>query len=162
MNIQDPETMQQSYRTTYWLITAQTNGITDAESLLQLPFAANCMNWVVGHLVTQRDFVLDLLHQPTLWGDEEYKRYATGSRPIKNADQALPFQQILEALALSQERIVTGLNSITQAVWKADTRSNGREGSVGALVAGYHWHETYHCGQLEILRQLAGKQDQVI
>jgi hypothetical protein len=162
MNIQDPETMQQSYRTTYWLITAQTNSITDSESLLQLPFPANCMNWVVGHLVVHRDFVLDLLGQPTVWGDIEYRRYATGSRPIKNAEQALPFHEILEALALSQERIATGMNMVTPALWLTDTNLNGRQGSIGALIAGYHWHETYHCGQLEILRQLAGKQDEVI
>ena len=36
------------------------------------------------------------------------------------------------------------------------------ERPVGQHVAGLHWHETYHTGQLELLRQLAGKNDAII
>jgi hypothetical protein len=33
---------------------------------------------------------------------------------------------------------------------------------LGDEIEGLAWHETYHLGQLELLRQLAGKNDQVI
>jgi hypothetical protein len=29
-------------------------------------------------------------------------------------------------------------------------------------IEGLHWHETYHTGQLEILRQLAGTNDRIV
>jgi hypothetical protein len=38
----------------------------------------------------------------------------------------------------------------------------GREVSLEKAVAGLHWHETYHVGQLELLRQLAGTDDAII
>jgi hypothetical protein len=34
--------------------------------------------------------------------------------------------------------------------------------TVAEKIAFSHWHETYHVGQLELLRQLAGKNDKVI
>jgi hypothetical protein len=37
-----------------------------------------------------------------------------------------------------------------------------RQQTVGDRIAGLHWHETYHTGQLDILRQLAGKDDGVL
>jgi hypothetical protein len=33
---------------------------------------------------------------------------------------------------------------------------------LGGVLAFLNWHEAYHVGQLELLRQLAGKNDQVI
>ncbi len=42
-------------------IKLQTEGISQADSLVQLPYSANCLNWVVGHIVTNRHSVLKLL-----------------------------------------------------------------------------------------------------
>jgi hypothetical protein len=42
------------------------------------------------------------------------------------------------------------------------TEFQGSERAVGQALAGLHWHETYHTGQLELLRQLAGKNDAII
>jgi hypothetical protein len=162
MQIPDAEYFRNSYRSTYWLITAQAKEISDPESLLQLPFRANCMNWVVGHLLTQREFVLALLDVQPVWGDKEIQRYRTNSDPIKNAEQAIPFHQIMQTLAVSQQRIQAGLGEITPARWNEATSIDGKDGPISSLIAGYHWHETYHCGQLEILRQLAGKNDKIV
>ncbi len=34
-----------------------------------------------------------------------------------------------------------------------------REQTVGSRIAYLHWHETYHVGQLEILRQVSGERE---
>jgi hypothetical protein len=162
MQIPDAEYLRNSYRSTYWLITAQAKDISDAESLLQLPFRANCMNWVVGHLLVQREFVLTLLNAQPVWGEAEMQSYRTNSDPIKNAERTIPFRQIMQALAVSQQRLQMGLAEITPAQWNEATSIDGKDGPIGSLIAGYHWHETYHCGQLEILRQLAGKNDKIV
>ena len=36
------------------------------------------------------------------------------------------------------------------------------ETTLGERLVFLHWHETYHVGQLELLRQLAGTNDAVI
>jgi len=35
--------------------------MSQADSLIQLPFRSNCMNWIVGHILTNRYNVLRLL-----------------------------------------------------------------------------------------------------
>jgi hypothetical protein len=162
MQILDGEYFRNSYRTSYWMITAQTEGITDAESLLQLPFRANCMNWVVGHLMVQREFVLELLNASPVWGEAEMSRYHTNSDPVQNAENAIPFHEIMQALAVSQQRLQTSLGVIPLTRWSKHVSSNGRNGTLSSLIAMSQTHENYHCGQLEILRQLAGKNDKII
>jgi uncharacterized damage-inducible protein DinB len=39
---------------------------------------------------------------------------------------------------------------------------DGETESMAERLAFAHWHETYHVGQLELLRQLTGKNDKVI
>jgi hypothetical protein len=61
-----PEKLIQLYQRTQWIIDRQTEGLTHADNLLQLPFRANCMNWVLGHLTVYRDKVLELLGESPL------------------------------------------------------------------------------------------------
>lgn len=45
------------------LIVKATESLTHAESVLQLPFASNCMNWVLGHMAVYRDTLLGCTRQ---------------------------------------------------------------------------------------------------
>ena len=162
MNTPDPDNLISFFRTTYWLISRQADGITHEQSVMQLPFRANCMNWVMGYLVTEWDFVLTLLGEAFLWAESEYLLYRTHSDPITQNSGSLRFEKIMQYLATSQERILAALTRITPEQLACPASSNGDEGPVGELIAGFHWHETYHCGQVEILRQLAGKDDKVV
>lgn len=42
------------YEFTTMLVHRLVNGLTQAETLLQLPFRVNYLNWVLGHIVTNR------------------------------------------------------------------------------------------------------------
>ncbi|NHZ72498.1 MAG: hypothetical protein GWP17_05390, partial [Aquificales bacterium] len=57
--------------------------------------------------------------------------------------------------------IIAILSEIPEAIL-AEIYDEERGTAVGDRIASLHWHETYHTGQLEILRQLAGKNDSVI
>jgi uncharacterized damage-inducible protein DinB len=117
---------------------------------------------VLGHIIVGRDRVLELLGEATIWGESETARYEAGSEPISNDEQALPLEKLLRDLDESRQRIATVLaQSSPEALGEAVKTKRGRE-PVGELVAGLHWHETYHTGQLELLRQLAGKNDAII
>jgi len=138
----------------------QTDGLTHADSLRQLPFRGNCLNWVLGHIIAGRDGVLKLLSESAVWGESETARYTSGSEPITGDKQALPFKKLLEDLDESQRRIMETLAQSSPEALSMQTERG--EKTVGELVAGLHWHETYHVGQLELLRQLAGKDDAII
>lgn len=153
-----PETLTFYYGLTYNVIHQQIDGLTHADSLLQLPFRGNCLNWVLGHIVFSRGSVLTLLGENAPWTTEESDRYIRNSEPVTNEKDALPLEQLLNALEESQARILSRLREVSAE--KLATVNDDE--TVAERIAFLQWHETYHVGQLEPLRQLAGKNDKVI
>ena len=45
------------------LIAKATDGLSQTESVLQLPGESNCMNWVLGHIALYRDEMLAGIRQ---------------------------------------------------------------------------------------------------
>lgn len=162
MTYPDAKNLIQSYNITYWLITKQCEGLSHADSLLQLPFRANCLNWVLGHILVSRNAALKILGETPVWKDEIIDLYKSESKPITNEENAYPLESLLKDLSTTQTRITKALEQIsTEGLAKAVENASDKK-SVGTLLAGLHWHETYHTGQLEILRQLAGKDDAIV
>ncbi|MAU02081.1 MAG: hypothetical protein CL608_33510 [Anaerolineaceae bacterium] len=151
----------QSFQTTTWLINKQAEGLSHEQMLLQLPFRGNCFNWILGHIVTNRDKVLVLLGEEPQFSEDEVSRYVRGSDPVVGAETAVDSQRLLEAVQTSQSKIETALVKIDPAALAA-IYSEEHNITVGERINGLHWHETYHTGQLEILRQLAGTNDRIV
>jgi uncharacterized damage-inducible protein DinB len=146
------------------IVKMQTEGLSQAESLLQLPFRANCMNWIVGHLVTNRHSVLQLLQGSPPVEAERVTRYTRESDPI-SGEQAgvLPLVELLELLEQVQAQIRAYLETITSADLKKQLAFYGRKSmSVAEWLMFFYFHDTYHTGQTEILRQAAGRDDKII
>ena len=57
-------------------------GLSHEESLIQLPFRSNCLNWVVGHLVANRCNILALLGADDLRPQVNLDHYERESDPI--------------------------------------------------------------------------------
>ncbi|MEM8861918.1 MAG: hypothetical protein AAGD96_26650 [Chloroflexota bacterium] len=74
------------FETNYWVVTRQVDGLTHEDSLLQLPFRGNCLNWVLGHLLVSRQDALKLLGIDGSWTEDEIARYKFDSAPITSAD----------------------------------------------------------------------------
>lgn len=141
-----------SYETNTWLTHHHIDSISDEESLLQLPFEANCLNWVVGHIIARRNSVLDALGLPELWEEEISARYRTGSDPILDAENARALSNLVADLDRSQEMISAALKEAGDDLLDAIVTNDRGEKSVIEHLKGFHWHETYHLGQLDLLR----------
>jgi len=145
------------------VIKMQTKDLTHADSLIQPPFGGNCLNWVLGHIAENRDRILDLLgHAPTL--GEARARYERGSAPMQEAEPTtLPLNEILTWLERSQTQLASALAEMDEAAWAREiTVGSNRTMTLGQRVFFLYFHETYHVGQTELFRQLAGKHDQII
>ena len=151
----------QSFGTTTWIINKQAEGLTHEEMLLQLSFRGNCFNWVLGHIATNRDKVLTLLGETPFFTAAEAARYSTGSEPVTNEETAVHSTRLLEAIQVSQARIEAGLKKDSAKLLAGPDPEN-RDQTIADRIGGLHWHETYHTGQLELLRQLAGTDDRII
>lgn len=157
----DPQKLIPLFERTYWIIEQQTKGLSHTDSLRQLPFRANTMNWVLGHVLHGRNRILLQLGQPPALDETLTNRYERDSEPMTDTEEALPLETLLAAIADSQERIVAALKETGKADM-AVIYNEKRQTTVGDWIEFQHWHETYHVGQLEILRQLAGTNDKII
>ncbi len=162
MRYADTDSLADVFRTTYWVIQQQTDGLTHADSLRQLPFRGNCLNWVLGHILASRSRVLEHLGQEPLWDEDRIACYARDSSPVTDGQDAVAFGEMLSDLARSQEQILAGLAAISTQELERTVPWGQGERPVAWVVGFLAWHETYHTGQLEYLRQLAGKNDAVI
>jgi uncharacterized damage-inducible protein DinB len=142
----------------------QTKDMTQAESLIQLPFRANCMNWIVGHIVTNRNTLMSLLDEAPALEASLAERYTRNSEPIGTEDVGvLPLETLVGALESSQERLAAALAGLgPEDMEREVVGPGGRKTRLGSALFFFYFHDSYHVGQTEILRQASGKDDKVI
>lgn len=128
---------------------------------MQVP-AVNCLNWVRGHCADGRDRVLAMLGEAPLLG-EAGARCRREPDPITgDGPEALPLERVLAVLAEGRERIGATLAAQPDEALGEEEQVGERTLTLVTLLHFANWHETYHVGQTELLRALAGKTDKVI
>ncbi len=155
-----PKLLIRYFQLNHRVIHMQIKGLTHEDSLRQPPFRGNCLNWILGHIVVERDEALALLDVDPIWGKDEISLYQQNSDPITEDTRAKPFEQIVVAFDQSQEGLEKALKQLTGT--DLDKPKADGEGTIGEGLAGLCWHEAYHTGQTEYLRQLTGVNDKVI
>ena len=158
------QNLLEGYALNAHIIQRQVEGLSHADCLLQLPFRGNCLNWVVGHILADRDEIFTLLlGESGLLSEAQYDRYKTDSEPIRpDSAGVIALDELLALLAKSQDLLAEKVGGLSQDQVEAVIEIEGRQKSLDEWLYGYYFHETYHTGQTEILRQLAGKDDKVV
>ena len=157
INAQD---LSEAFARNVTIIKRQADGLTHEDSLRQLP-NSNCLNWVIGHIAANRDEVLRTLGEPPLLGPDGV-RYKRGSDPVTEADEEIqPLEELLHWLDHSQEHIAAALSKMSEAELSRELPSDERKMTIGQRAFFLYFHETYHVGQTELFRQLAGKNDNI-
>lgn len=145
------------------IIKKQTQGLSHPDTVLQLPFRGNCLNWVLGHILENRNTMLRFLGEEPILSETHARRYGYGSEPVcGDAGDILTLDQLLAALDQSQATLAARLRALTAAELDGEVKSFLGTTPLAQLLYFLVWHETYHTGQTEFLRQLAGKDDKVI
>jgi uncharacterized damage-inducible protein DinB len=152
----NPEVLLKLYGYTHYVIIQNLNDVSNEEGLQQPAVNGNCINWVLGHIVVQRNRILDLVGEAPVIGEKDATTYERGSESLTDASQAKPLalDQLLSQFNTSQERLTARLNTIHK-----DALEKPRDDTtVGDALAVLQFHEAYHAGQLGILRRLLGKE----
>lgn len=157
----------ETFKLNHWIIEKQVEGLSHDQTLLKLPFRANCMNWVLGHLAEHRDWMLRAVDQTTLMPAQDALRYRRGSEPISDPGEAVALAPLLDYLRRARECLLVSIEAASTdfLIQTPDTgllMESQRERTRLQRLQGLLWHETYHVGQLEILRQVAGTDDRVL
>ena len=145
---------------THAVVKLNIAGLTQEESLIQ-PTAGNCANWVLGHLLGTYCGVAPLLGQEPVMTKETLKRYDRGAPPLQDPADALDFQDLATALDEAVRRFDAGLSSLTPEVLDrpvANSPTKNPNETVRTLLNTISFHQSYHAGQLGLLRRIAGKE----
>jgi len=153
------------------IIHLQTEGLSDADLLTQPPNGGNCMEWVLGHIADGLATILRVLDALPPENLPDLRRYRRGSAPILGPAAGLLGRRMIEqrqiqakeALDMLQAAAQTRLAEMDEAAFDEEIIIFGdqarRRGWWALFVL---FHHSYHVGQLEILRNIAGKTDKII
>ena len=159
----EPQDMVEAFARNVQVIQAQTKGLSHAQCLLQLPFRGNCMNWVLGHMVDSRNNLLLAVGEKPILTDEESARYRHGSEPVcADGKDVIRLERMLSLLQHSQERMASALPRLTPDDLAREVRDHRGAITLANRLFFLYYHDTYHTGQTELLRQLAGTDDKII
>lgn len=126
--------------------------VSHIESVTQLPFKHNCMNWILGHIVTNRSHVLETVGAAHAWQEEVRALYHQDTQPITPESPSIKFEKLIDYLDESVTLLETALKGVSEE-WLEQNHSNYRgEKTRYVHVTSFHWHECFHLGQLEILK----------
>jgi hypothetical protein len=158
------EDITAGYNRNLEIIKMQTDGLTHEQSLLQLPFRSNCLNWVVGHVLTNRCNILQLLGAEDIRSEVNLDHYERESQPVKgDGEGVLPLEELIKHLEDIQQRREAVLEQETEQSLQRQALYRDRpERPVAYWIFFLYFHDSYHVGQTEILRQAAGTDDKII
>jgi uncharacterized damage-inducible protein DinB len=143
-----------------WVVDKNLDGIDNADSLETPRPAGNCINWVLGHLLSVYEASLPALGQEPVMAEGALARYVRGSRPLSDPQEALPFDDLRAAWSKAVSRFAAGLEDLTSEAMDRPapfSPGNDPDETVGSLLLTVLFHQTYHAGQLGLLRRLVDK-----
>jgi uncharacterized damage-inducible protein DinB len=161
--IVDAKELENVYKRNLIVIKRQLKGLTHADSLIQPPVRGNCLNFVLGHVAASRQSVLKVLGVDSLMGEEHIDRYTREADPVtEDGDDVMTLDQIMDVMDKSQKAIAKHLLKLSEDDLSKKLGDGDEKTTVGMRIEFLSWHEAYHTGQTEYLRQLAGTDDKVI
>jgi len=159
----DAKQLANVYKRNLIVIKRQIDGLTHEDSIIQPPFRGNCLNFVLGHMAASRQSVLKLLGEESLMSEEEIHRYTIEAEPIlKDGDDVLKMEAIMNVMEESQGMFEERISGMTSEDLDKEIGEDEEKVTLGMRIEFLSWHEAYHTGQTEYLRQLAGTDDKVI
>jgi uncharacterized damage-inducible protein DinB len=136
-------------------------GITHEESLIQPEPGGNCVNWVLGHLLSVYNQALPLLGQQPVLDQPTIQRYTRGSDPVTESAEASRFEELMSAWDETVKRIDAGLAGMTPEALDRPAPPGPGPSEPGDKVRDtlsiLMFHQGYHAGQTGVLRRLVGK-----
>ena len=145
------------------IIGMQAAGLSHEDSLIQTPYNVNCLNWTIGHILAYRERTISAAGGDPIFPDGGLDRYRRESEPItEDGPEVMPLSDLIAGIEESQKRIDELLGDMDDETFSAEQEVDGRMISLARRLHFDYFHDTFHTGQTEILRQVAGTDDKII
>ena len=151
--------LTRQFRVALYTIEKNVAGVSDEESTTPPASGGSSLNWVVGHTLSSRNKLFEILGLDPVWTDARQELYSRASDGTPEAEKAVPMSELLDVLARSQETLVTALETTTEEKWNEPLEEPGAPlgRTVHDAAVFFAFHEAYHAGQTGVLRRATGK-----
>ena len=152
------ETIISQLKFSQWAANKNLDGVTHEDSVVRPSGGANDGNWILGHLIAVRNKLLPVVGEQAIWDDARIGSYVMPS--TDDTSGRVPFNELRAALVSTHEKLVAGIARLDEATLaqKAPFSPGGDPNeTVQSLLAKVVVHESYHTGQLGIVRHAMGK-----
>lgn len=149
----DNHTLIRLFETNARILERNSMDISDEEGLLLPEKGGNCINWMVGHITATRNILLEMMGEGPAMPQEMAGLYKRGSTHVISTSNAVPLPRLLEWYGLSQQALVKALGKMNEDALNKKVNNN----RLVDEIAGFHFHEAYHIGQIGYCRRIIGK-----
>lgn len=155
------QALKSQYSLFYHTVAMNTEGMTQADSMIQPAPAGNCANWILCHLIGAQNMIMDAIGEAPVWDSDTLTR--NGGEPITDASQAIDWDTARAKLLASQNRCLAAIENLTDEQLDEGGHANplGGEITLGGLINFFAYHQAYHAGQLGLSRRLAGHESAI-
>jgi len=145
----------QQFGMIYDIAARNLEGMTHEHSLVQPRPTGNCANWILAHLVSVHNGVMQAAGAEPVWESDELARVRFD--PIRGPDDAVDWNTLRDRFLGSRARCLAALSglsdeSLAEEVPDPFGGTTTRAGLLSVLAV----HQTYHMGQLGLSRRIAG------
>jgi uncharacterized damage-inducible protein DinB len=142
------------YEISYGALFRNLEGVTHEDSLIEPRPAGNSLNWVLGHIVATRNRLLPMLGAPPVWPPEQAFFYSGRVEAQWTTSNAFHLDAIKTDLARSQQQLMAVLDALPDPALSAPTDTGQ---PLVEVVGFFYFHESYHGGQIALLRRIVGR-----
>lgn len=139
--------LKTQFKANFGLILENLEEISAEESLIFPQNEANCVNWLLGHLICSRNLVLKILGKNPVWKEEDFAFYGRYINAKDVTEKLVDFELLKSYFQQTHKPLMEGLEQL----------ENQSESDIVELSY-LSLHEIYHCGQLGYARRLLGKE----
>lgn len=157
----DPLALADVWQISQGSLRTNLGGVSEAEALHAPASGGNCINWVAGHILAARDQLLQGWEVEPFLTPEQSTVYGRGSEPLDGAGEHAPLKHLKEGLITTIEHMHATLIALEPEALDRSVRPERfpmpvKHATWGTLLTFALFHESYHGGQIGILRRHAG------
>jgi uncharacterized damage-inducible protein DinB len=150
----DASFLSKMYEISYGALFRNLEGITHEESLIEPRPHGNSLNWVLGHIVATRNRLLPMIGVEPFWPREQAFLYSGREEAQWSLARAFHLDAIKTDLARSQQLLLGAFDNLPASALTTPTNAGT---PLGEVLGFFHFHESYHGGQIALLRRLIGR-----
>jgi len=149
------ELLRQQFSLMYQVAERNLEGMSRQHSLAHPAPGGNCANWILGHLTNVQNGAMKLMGENPVWESDQLQR--AGFDPITASEQAIDWDTLRDRFLGSRERTLAAIGRLSnEALNETVPHPFGGTCTRGELLNTLAFHQTYHVGQLGVMRRVAG------